>query len=53
MTQDPQGGFKCFGEPKMTFAERVAMANNDKESASEASNENLVYVVSQDILFND
>ena len=53
MAQDPQGGFKCLSEPKMSFADRVAISRNHEESASDAPNENLVYVVSQDIFFND
>jgi|TARA_B110000305_G_scaffold222610_1_gene266395 hypothetical protein len=39
----------------MAFADRVAMARvgDDRNSESEAQNENLFYIMSQDILFND
>jgi len=39
----------------MAFADRVAMAcvGDDRNSESEAQNENLFYIMSQDILFND
>lgn len=39
----------------MAFADRVAKARTDEEGndASEVPNESLVYIVSQDILFND
>ena len=40
----------------MAFADRVAMARANQEEGKEekdAPKENLVYIVSQDILFND
>ena len=39
----------------MAFADRVAMARvgDERNSESEAHNENLFYIMSQDILFND
>ena len=39
----------------MAFADRVAKARTDEEvnDAPEVPNESLVYIVSQDILFND
>jgi hypothetical protein len=39
----------------MAFADRVAMARvgDERNSESEAQNENLFYIMSQDILFND
>ena len=39
----------------MAFADRVAMAraNREGKEAMDAPNENLVYIVSQDIIFND
>jgi len=57
LKQDPDGGYKCLSEPHLTFADRVAMARDDEERKdgldAEAPNENLVYIVSQDILFDD
>lgn len=55
MTKDQQGGFKCLRNSSMDFADRVALARDDEErnSKSEALNESLFYITSQDILFND
>ena len=55
MTKDQLGGFKCLRNSSMAFADRVALARDDEErnSESEALNESLFYITSQDILFND
>ena len=39
----------------MAFADRVAMARvgDERNNESEVQNENLFYIMSQDILFND
>ena len=54
LIQEESGGFLCLGRKKqVAFADRVAKNNKNKEDVLNDNNILLVYIVTQEVLYND